>query len=85
MIHGGSTVGRDQSTYKVPKRDLVSVVQVLLQNRLLQVAKGPLREILVRELLNFKVKINPRRLTILIVHGVGTMMIWSYLWPWRLG
>ena len=59
MIHGGADVTETYPTYKVPKRDLVAVVQVLLQNQRLQIAKGPLRDILVKELLNFKVKIDP--------------------------
>jgi hypothetical protein len=45
----------------VPKRDLVTVTQVLLQNGRLRVAAGlPEAETLKRELLNFRVKIDPR-------------------------
>jgi hypothetical protein len=62
-IHGGSEVSQDPDRfdYRVPKRDLVSTVQVLLQNGRLRVAKG-LREAqtLKQELLNFRVKIDPR-------------------------
>lgn len=58
LIHGGARVTYENGTCHVPKRDLVYVVQVLLQNRQLKVAMGPLREILVRELLNFKIKID---------------------------
>jgi hypothetical protein len=62
-IHGGAEVSVDpyHHDYRVPKRDLVSAVQVLLQNRRLRVAES-LREAetLKRELLNFRVKIDPR-------------------------
>jgi hypothetical protein len=58
-IHGG-----DQTTYdngwRVPKRDLVSVIQVLLQTDRFHVAEAlPEWPLLQRELLNFKVKIDP--------------------------
>ena len=59
LIHGGATESRAGRTYNVPKRNLVGVVQVPLQNKRLQIADNPLREILVQELLNFKVKIDP--------------------------
>jgi hypothetical protein len=39
-IHGGSAVSRDEHGYRVPKRDLVSAVQVLLQNGRLRIAEG---------------------------------------------
>jgi hypothetical protein len=58
LIHGGATESRAGRTYNVPKRNLVGVVQVPLQNKRLQIADNPLREILVQELLNFKVKID---------------------------
>jgi hypothetical protein len=61
-IHGGSTVSFDlhRRGYRVPKRDLVSAVQVLLQTRRLRIAEGLLEAAtLKRELLNFRVKVNP--------------------------
>ena len=59
-IHGGDTVTRDGSTWKVPKRDLVGVLQVLLQTGRLKVAsKLKLGSVLQAEMLNFKVKIDP--------------------------
>jgi hypothetical protein len=61
-IHGGSTVSFDphRRGFRVPKRDLVSAVQVLLQTRRLRIAEGlPEAATLKRELLNFRVKINP--------------------------
>jgi hypothetical protein len=61
-LHGGSTVSRDphRAGFRVPKRDLVTVTQVLLQNGLLRVAKGLTEaETLRKELLNFRVKIDP--------------------------
>jgi hypothetical protein len=60
-IHGGSSVSRDEHGYRVPKRDLVSAVQVLLQNGRLKIAEGlPLAETLRSELLNFRLKIDPK-------------------------
>ena len=62
-LHGGSAVSRDpqRAGYRVPKRDLITVTQVLLQNGRLRVAAGlPEAETLKKELLNFKVKIDPR-------------------------
>jgi hypothetical protein len=62
-LHGGSAVSRDpqRAGYRVPKRDLITVTQVLLQNGRLKVAAGlPEAETLKRELLNFRVKIDPR-------------------------
>jgi hypothetical protein len=62
-LHGGSSVTRDpqRAGYRVPKRDLITVTQVLLQNGRLKVASGlPEAETLKKELLNFKVKIDPK-------------------------
>jgi hypothetical protein len=62
-LHGGSSVNRDpqRAGYRVPKRDLVTVTQVLLQNGRLRVASVlPEAETLKKELLNFWVKIDPR-------------------------
>jgi hypothetical protein len=60
-IHGGSNVSREPGGYRVPKRDLVSAAQVLLQSGRLRVAADlPEAETLRRELLNFRVKIDPK-------------------------
>jgi hypothetical protein len=59
-IHGGerATYNRDDGYLHVPKRDLVGVVQVLLQNARLRLAKGlPEVGVLTAELRNFKVKL----------------------------
>lgn len=61
-IHGGSAVTCDPQRrgYRVPKRDLVSAVQVLLQSRRLKIATGlPEASTLKKELLNFRVKVDP--------------------------
>ena len=59
-IHGGSAVTEDGRGFRVPKRDLVASVQTLLQNGRLKIApEMELAPILKRELLNFRVKINP--------------------------
>jgi hypothetical protein len=58
-ITGGDAVSRDGREYRVPKRDLVSVVQVLLQAERLKIASS-LKEasILTAEMLAFKVSIS---------------------------
>jgi hypothetical protein len=58
-ITGGDSVTRGTGGVRVPKRDLVSASLVLMQNGQLKIAEGlRLRETLVKELLNFRVKIN---------------------------
>lgn len=58
-ITGGDKVHQDGNEYKVPKRDLISSAQILMQNRRLK-APSILPEIqtLIKELQNFKYKIN---------------------------
>ena len=58
-IHGGDKVNVDRGSFRVPKRDLVSCIAVLLQQRRLQFAQMPMTTTLVQELLTFKVKIDP--------------------------
>jgi hypothetical protein len=58
-ITGGRDVTEDWDGFCTPKRDLVSVLQVLLQGRRLKIAKGlPEAENLAHELSSFKVKVN---------------------------
>jgi len=58
-ITGGNTVIENRDIYSVPKRDLITSLQVAFQNGQLQIANGlPEADNLVRELNNFKVKIN---------------------------
>ncbi len=58
-ITGGDTATRGRDGYRVPKRDLVAAPLVLMQNGQLKIAEGlKLRETLVKELKNFRVKIN---------------------------
>jgi len=58
-ITGGDAVTQDGSDYRVPKRDLVSVVQVLLQSERLKIARAlPEAQTLTSELLAFKVSIS---------------------------
>lgn len=60
-IHGGDKVSPQEPGYRVPKRDLVAAVQVLLQNERLKIARAlPEAETLRRELQNFRVKIDPK-------------------------
>jgi hypothetical protein len=57
-IHGGELVIPVSGGYRVPKRDLVSVVQVLLQQGRLKIASGMAgAPMLVEELSNFRYKI----------------------------
>lgn len=58
-IHGGDLTTRDGREWRVPKRELVSVLQVLLQSKRLQVANElEHAETLVKEMLAFKVEIS---------------------------
>jgi hypothetical protein len=56
-ITAGHAVTAGDDCWNVPKKELASTVQALLQDRRLVIAKMPERELLSRELLNFKVKI----------------------------
>jgi hypothetical protein len=61
-IHGGDAVNWDlnQKHVRVPKRDLVAVVQVRLQSEWLKIAASlPQAQLLIKELLNFRVTIDP--------------------------
>ncbi len=58
-ITGGDSVTRGTGGLRVPKRDLISAPLVLMQNGQLKIAEGlRLKDTLVKELLNFRVKIN---------------------------
>lgn len=58
-IHGGDATTRDGNEYRAPKRELVSVLQVLLQTGRLGVAASlPEAQTLTREMLAFKVTFN---------------------------
>jgi hypothetical protein len=58
-ITGGDTETYDERTWRVPKRNLVSTLAVLLQSERLRVAQAlPEAAILVQELLNFRVKVS---------------------------
>lgn len=60
FIHGGDKTSNEGSTWRVPKRSLVGVLQVLLQTDRLKVASRlPLGPVLSQEMLNFKCKIDP--------------------------
>jgi hypothetical protein len=58
-ITGGDSVNEDGNEYRVPKRELASTVQALLQSGRLKFAQNlPLREVLVDELQKFRAKID---------------------------
>jgi hypothetical protein len=57
-ITSGNAVVPDGAGYHVPKKDLVSAMQVLFQSRRIQVARSlPNADVLVKELESFRVKI----------------------------
>ena len=59
-IHGGDSVNHECRNWRVPKRDLVGVLQVLLQSERLKIAsKLALGPVLQQEMLNFRQKIDP--------------------------
>jgi hypothetical protein len=59
IITGGETATRGDSIDRVPKRELVTTLQVALQSRRLRIADElPLAETLLRELRGFRVKIS---------------------------
>ncbi len=61
QIAGGDQVSRIRWGWRVPKRDLVSVLQVLFQTRRIKIASEiEWGEELFEELLNFTARINPR-------------------------
>ncbi len=61
LIHGGDKASSEGDTWRVPKRDLVGSLQVLFQAGRLKISrKLSLASVLQSELLNFKVKIDPR-------------------------
>ena len=60
-ITGGDSVTRGDGTkeWRVPKRDLATTLQVLLQGGRLRIAKGlPMAEVLRAEMQSFKIKVN---------------------------
>jgi hypothetical protein len=60
-ITGGDSATHDGMDWRIPKRDLVSAVAIALQTGRLKIASGlPDAATLTRELLNFKVTIDPK-------------------------
>lgn len=57
LITGGHEITYD-GKWHVPKKELVSTIQVLLQTHRIKFGQIPERKVLIQELLNFKVKIN---------------------------
>jgi Terminase RNaseH-like domain len=58
-IHGGDAESMADGVYRVPKRNLVSALQVALQSGTLKIAAGlDLAEVLRQELLDFRVKVS---------------------------
>ena len=60
-ITGGERMTQAGNNFTVPKRDLVAILQVLLQNKRLQIgASLPLAATLVKEFLDFRMKIDAK-------------------------
>ena len=63
-IHGGDAVSREYRGciwYRVPKRDLIGVVQVALHAQRLRIAAAhPMASTLIAEMQNYRVTIDPR-------------------------
>jgi hypothetical protein len=60
FITGGDKPHQEGMDYRIPKRDLAGVVQVLLETDRLKIAAAlPELPTLVKELVNFRVKIDP--------------------------
>lgn len=60
LIHGDDKASQEGESWRVPKRDLVGILQVLLQTERLKVAgKLKLGPVLSQEMLNFRVLIDP--------------------------
>lgn len=58
-ITGGDAASTDGASWRVPKRQLVSNLQILFQSGRLKIAEGiPEAPVLVRELLNFRAKVS---------------------------
>jgi hypothetical protein len=58
LITAGHQVTSEGGAWHVPKKELVSTLQVLLQGGRFKVADLPERKVLLKELLAFKVRIN---------------------------
>jgi hypothetical protein len=60
FMHGGSRVVRDRDGYRVPKKDLVAAVQMLMEHKKLKIPNSlPHGPLLTTELANFRMKMNP--------------------------
>jgi hypothetical protein len=60
-VHGGDKVVCEGDAYRVPKRDLIFAAVAVLQNRRVQIDKRlPEAATLVKELQNYRIKINPQ-------------------------
>jgi hypothetical protein len=60
LVHGGDKVSHEGCVYRVPKRNLISSAQVLLESRRLRIgATLPHADLLVQEMSQYRVKIDP--------------------------
>jgi hypothetical protein len=73
-ITGGMEVHEEDGEYRVPKRDLVSAANVLLQSGRLRIARQlPLAAVLTEELMNFRVSISAAGRE---RYGAGEDLLW---------
>ena len=59
LIHGGDKRSHEGESWRVPKRDLVGALQVLLQTGRLKGGKLKLGPVLLQEMQSFRVLIDP--------------------------
>ena len=80
-ITGGAGARRDKGWWYVPRRDLIGVVQVLLEQRRLRFAKD-CRELgrVIEEFMAIESKVGDAE-----VGGLGRMTIWLWRSRWRVG
>ncbi len=57
LIHGGHQTNVVGDSFNVPKKELVAVLQTLLQQHKLKIGEHPFRDVLLKEMADFKVKI----------------------------
>jgi hypothetical protein len=61
MLVAGDQMVQDGSSYRIPKRDVISTTQVLLQTSRLKIARSlPHAALLVRELVNFRFRVTSK-------------------------
>ena len=85
-IHGGDAAIRDGGGWQVPKRDLVGVTQLLLQQQWLRIAPAlPESATLTKEFQDYRVKISATGDDSYDARVKAPTMISSWRWRWLAG